>query len=326
MIHFRRAKELKMQFRKTHGFTLIELLVVIAIIAILAAILFPVFAQAREKARSASCLSNEKQLSLAVTMYVQDNDETFPNGPVTCFSSSWGGETTETFCYNPGGQATGWAGSVMPYIKSIGVFKCPDDSTKGTAIPGASTQTAPVSYAYNSNMSIFTYDFVGNNIFLGYVGLPLARMIAPVKTVLFADAVNDEANVLRSDETPTGTSGNYSSAGNGGDYGTIMSSYNCYSGGPSCAQWDTGYIGTPSGSLPNSPASFKSSTGRHSNAANYAMADGHVKFIQPGVVSGGSGCYGDPARDQVTYTYSWGSYTTSAGPLSSKAAATFCTE
>jgi prepilin-type N-terminal cleavage/methylation domain-containing protein len=63
---------------KQRGFTLIELLVVIAIIAILAAILFPVFAQAREKARQTSCLSNEKQLGTAISMYVQDYDETYP--------------------------------------------------------------------------------------------------------------------------------------------------------------------------------------------------------------------------------------------------------
>src|ERR671916_3232132 len=66
---------------KRNGFTLIELLVVIAIIAILAAILFPVFAQAREKARQASCLSNVKQIGLAAMMYVQDYDETYPGGP-----------------------------------------------------------------------------------------------------------------------------------------------------------------------------------------------------------------------------------------------------
>ncbi len=64
--------------QSSHGFTLIELLVVIAIIAILAAILFPVFAQAREKARSISCLSNTKQLGLSVMMYVQDYDEMYP--------------------------------------------------------------------------------------------------------------------------------------------------------------------------------------------------------------------------------------------------------
>ncbi|NLO06641.1 MAG: DUF1559 domain-containing protein [candidate division WS1 bacterium] len=64
---------------RTRGFTLIELLVVIAIIAILAAILFPVFARAREKARQASCLSNAKQIGLAMLMYVQDYDEMFPD-------------------------------------------------------------------------------------------------------------------------------------------------------------------------------------------------------------------------------------------------------
>ncbi|MDX1934281.1 MAG: DUF1559 domain-containing protein [Capsulimonadales bacterium] len=67
--------------RKQNAFTLIELLVVIAIIAILAAILFPVFAQAREKARQTSCLSNNKQIGLAMMMYVQDYDEQFPNQP-----------------------------------------------------------------------------------------------------------------------------------------------------------------------------------------------------------------------------------------------------
>ncbi len=94
---------------KKNGFTLIELLVVIAIIAILAAILFPVFAQAREKARAISCLSNEKQIGLAMLMYVQDYDEILP----VC------GSNYETYQI---------AAKLVPYIKSNPIFKCPDSS------------------------------------------------------------------------------------------------------------------------------------------------------------------------------------------------------
>src|SRR5437588_3230448 len=75
-------EEPKMRLERSRGFTLIELLVVIAIIAILAAILFPVFAQAREKARAAACLSNTKQIATALAMYIQDYEERTPGG---CF-------------------------------------------------------------------------------------------------------------------------------------------------------------------------------------------------------------------------------------------------
>ena len=106
-----------MQGRK--GFTLIELLVVIAIIAILAAILFPVFAQARAKARGASCLSNVKQLALGFTMYAQDYDESFPQ---------WQWDKN----YNPGGNPnvnngkTVWFNAIYPYVKNAQVYTCPD--------------------------------------------------------------------------------------------------------------------------------------------------------------------------------------------------------
>lgn len=101
-----------MRCRK-QGFTLIELLVVIAIIAILAAILFPVFARAREKARQASCTSNLKQLALAEHMYVQDYDEKFPN-------------------FNAGPpRYERWDVLILPYIKNEQLYRCPSEYTSG---------------------------------------------------------------------------------------------------------------------------------------------------------------------------------------------------
>src|SRR5438132_10516379 len=96
---------------RRNGFTLIELLVVIAIIAILAAILFPVFAQAREKARQASCLSNAKQLMLAMRMYVTDYDDT---------------SVPERYQAKIGWVS--WKVMILPYVKNAGVYQCPSQS------------------------------------------------------------------------------------------------------------------------------------------------------------------------------------------------------
>ena len=104
------------------GFTLIELLVVIAIIAILAAILFPVFAQARAQARKTTCLSNTKQLGLAVLMYVQDYDETFP----LIFSEA--PFQVEHYWATSPASAAAWQMSVQPYIKNWGLTVCPDNN------------------------------------------------------------------------------------------------------------------------------------------------------------------------------------------------------
>lgn len=101
--------------RKCQGFTLIELLVVIAIIAILAAILFPVFARARENARRASCLSNLRQIGMGVMMYTQDYDEIYP----------WHGITID-------GEFTNWRKTITPYIKSVQLFHCPSSDSKST--------------------------------------------------------------------------------------------------------------------------------------------------------------------------------------------------
>ena len=108
------------------GFTLIELLVVIAIIAILAAILFPVFARAREKARQTSCLSNVKQICLAVLMYAQDYDEMWPahHRPVPATLTYPGGQTTTSGLM--------WYAAVYPYINNIQIFNCPSSSYRWT--------------------------------------------------------------------------------------------------------------------------------------------------------------------------------------------------
>jgi prepilin-type processing-associated H-X9-DG protein len=131
---------------------LIELLVVIAIIALLAAILFPVFARAREQARKTSCLNNEKQVGLAFLQYSQDFDEMMP----------WGNSVS------PG---RGWAGPVYPYLKDKNVLRCPNDTTQ----PAAGVMN--ISYGYNMNIR-------------QGVGSAIASMTTPTKTVLLFEVAN----------------------------------------------------------------------------------------------------------------------------------------
>jgi prepilin-type N-terminal cleavage/methylation domain-containing protein/prepilin-type processing-associated H-X9-DG protein len=123
-----------------NGFTLIELLVVIAIIAILAAILFPVFARARENARRSSCQSNLKQIGLGFHQYIQDYDHRLP--PI--------GTGAPT---NIGGAAGSWAQRIYPYIKNNQVYACPSNpssrSTRDSAIPSLDFPDIPFGYAAN---------------------------------------------------------------------------------------------------------------------------------------------------------------------------------
>jgi prepilin-type N-terminal cleavage/methylation domain-containing protein/prepilin-type processing-associated H-X9-DG protein len=140
-----------MQPVRRSAFTLIELLVVIAVIAILAAILIPVFAQARERARMSTCVSNMRQIGSALMMYVQDYDETFPYIRFTC-------PTVD--CYV-------WKNAIQPYLKSTSVLACPSDPASRACPPDPSrkadpqgrcsegwlqeaSRSMPISYAMNS--------------------------------------------------------------------------------------------------------------------------------------------------------------------------------
>jgi prepilin-type N-terminal cleavage/methylation domain-containing protein/prepilin-type processing-associated H-X9-DG protein len=137
--------------RKT-AFTLIELLVVIAIIAILAAILFPVFAQAREKARQGNCLSNVKNLSTAILMYSQDYDEHMPAGSRTI-----------------DGTGIRWGGQIQPYVKNLKIFTCP--SASQFTYGGQSGPTG--GYGYNA---------------CGLNNHSLAEIAKPVETIMLGDS------------------------------------------------------------------------------------------------------------------------------------------
>jgi prepilin-type N-terminal cleavage/methylation domain-containing protein/prepilin-type processing-associated H-X9-DG protein len=143
------------------GFTLIELLVVIAIIAILAAILFPVFARAREAARATQCRSNLKQIGNAFMMYVQDYDEIFPDR---------GG--------NGGTGLASFRQRLHPYTKNVGIFQCASNPQKNTIVDAATADGAypamPRSYAMNARLAI----------------QPMAFLQAPAQKILVAELVN----------------------------------------------------------------------------------------------------------------------------------------
>jgi prepilin-type N-terminal cleavage/methylation domain-containing protein/prepilin-type processing-associated H-X9-DG protein len=149
------------------GFTLIELLIVLSILTILAGLLFPVFAAARERARQTVCLSNERQLGLALLQYSQDYDERLPSGIIT-------------------DMGRGWAGQAFPYVKNASVYKCPDDDDKGDDVDEG---LQAISYAINCNTT----------------GISQSEFNAPGLTVLLFE-VNDAGTDVEKPETlsPTG--------------------------------------------------------------------------------------------------------------------------
>jgi prepilin-type processing-associated H-X9-DG protein len=245
----------------------------------LAAILLPVFATARERARQASCESNEKQIGLAIIQYAQDYDETFPQAFGSDPSSSWSGGDI-------------WAQKVLPYIKSLNVFICPDDSAAGPITGGGSWEGWGISYALNSYYSpnwccapAWTTGFpllgpsgISNSAansggtWLAGTANKLGTMTRPAETVLLteklsSDALNDPNLCCGS---PKANATNFAPEG-------II-------GGPDLngSGWGSSAIPNKTvaaASWPNGPNGAVSAP--HNGRANFLFLDGHVRSMNP---------------------------------------------
>jgi prepilin-type N-terminal cleavage/methylation domain-containing protein/prepilin-type processing-associated H-X9-DG protein len=237
------------------GFTLIELLVVIAIIAILAAILFPVFARARENARRASCQSNMKQIALGIKQYSQDYDEKFPRA----FNNISG-------VPNSGVPSTGWAIVIQPYLKSYQVLQCPSEATRGNAtytpddssyIPNTNSSANWYFTDYYLNFNIAPDLSCADGVPSNYLsGVSEARCVSTSNSILMGDA----------------------SVGNHGGYDGMGYAWNVRV----CTDFGNGYNNGG-----NTAAARATVTGgtygqeRHLEGSNYAFVDGHVKWLKP---------------------------------------------
>ncbi|MES2462611.1 MAG: DUF1559 domain-containing protein [Armatimonadota bacterium] len=231
------------------GFTLIELLVVIAIIAILAAMLFPVFAQAREKARQSACMSNLKQIGLGFIQYVQDHDETFPHSHNTL--------TAPTFNLPDGRTGTGrvnWPMQIYPYIKNVQVMSCPSDPDSA--------------YKFNATTNPYLYDYskpvplsYGANGRMYFRTIPLsdADIRFPADTYWIADLHRENPVSFEPYDT-------------GGWQGS--NAFNRLRFSKQCGQISTsGNISLPAGVNPENCV-------RHNGGNEIVFADGHVKWVK----------------------------------------------
>jgi len=285
-----------MRTRKT-GFTLIELLVVIAIIAILAAILFPVFAQAREKARAISCISNLKQIGLGLAMYTQDYDEMMPSAFI-CTTDING--STDTSCDATDGVQA-YEVQLFPYIKNKQLWTCPSDAiprqNQGAEFPdGQDCTPSPSncvtgkqirSYGYIGNICTYQYDTSGaptgadpnTGMSAWGSGYNIATFDAPADTLSI-----DESWAGDSDG---GTQGDGYYGGPWGDLFTGCDTYKLAGRNtPPAPGSGDDYVGPdPNGCR----GAYDDAVGHrpvkgHTGMGNYAFADGHAKAMRWGAI------------------------------------------
>ena len=239
------------------GFTLIELLVVIAIIAILAAILFPVFARARENARKSSCQNNLKQLALGFKQYINDFDERYPLVAVTA------GSATGTPPY-------GWADGLQPYIRNTQVFQCPSDTAEGADDPRVEGYS---DYWYNRN---FVRWVPRSGTFLA-TGANESMLGSSAQTLISGDGGTTSGTATGSARYAIcGTGGTELQNPTTGQPATIaLTSDNgtgTTGGSDACGTQPTGTTQTTVASYPSAQI--------HLEGANFAYADGHVKWLR----------------------------------------------
>ncbi|MCE5217908.1 DUF1559 domain-containing protein [bacterium] len=258
---------------RRHGFTLIELLVVIAIIAILASILFPVFARARAKARQTSCLSNEKQIGLAMLMYSSDYDDTLPSSYYYVNGS------------NKNNGYVQWSGAVLPYVKNQQIFVCPEHQVKGWAptcfttppVDPPAGQTSAVAGVNDVQAPRLSY--VANELLIPrkkYASIPqqvvsLSNVDAPSDVILLAEYTDSLSSLL--DSSPTG-----------GDAIKSHRPTNAVSMGGAVFDGESYVPGTPVIAL--TPAQCK--TAIDAAKTSSAMGNHHICYINPEMHNGGS--------------------------------------
>lgn len=176
------------------AFTLIELLVVIAIIAILAAILFPVFAQAKEAAKKTACLSNNKQIGIGLYLYVSDNDDTLPMANYPAPPAYQGPPWTQFMFHNGAGVSElAWADLLLPYTKNIQIFKCPTDdaiakTSAGVPIPGAKLSYALNYYFFRQPNGVANFALTGGS---------MTAITSPANKIFIAETGVDSTGVIR---------------------------------------------------------------------------------------------------------------------------------